>query len=129
MQNREDKIIKIAFASTDNIHINQHFGWCELFYIYEVSEEGYELVSEVDSSLKFENEVDKLEYKINCLEDSDIINVSQIGPKASNMVQKCGIYPMRSSHEGEKIIDVIHSLQKMMNDDAPLWLKRILLKR
>jgi len=129
MQNREDKIIKIAFASTDNIHINQHFGWCELFYIYEVSEEGYELVSEVDSSLKFENEVDKLEYKINCLEDSDIINVSQIGPKASNMVQKCGIYPMRSSHEGEKIIDVIHSLQKMMNDDAPLWLKRIILKR
>ena len=129
MQNREDKILKIAFASTDNIHINQHFGWCELFYIYEVSEEGYELVSEVDSSLKFENEVDKLEYKINCLEDSDIINVSQIGPKASNMVQKCGIYPMRSSHEGEKIIDVIHSLQKMMNDDAPLWLKRIILKR
>jgi len=129
MQNREDKILKIAFASTDNIHINQHFGWCEMFYIYEVSEEGYELVSEVDSSLKFENEVDKLEYKINCLEDSDIINVSQIGPKASNMVQKCGIYPMRASHEGEKIIDVIHALQKMIHGDAPLWLKRILLKR
>jgi len=120
--------MKIAFASKDNVHVNQHFGWCEMFYIYEVFEDDYELISEVDSSLKFDDEIDKLEYKINCLEDSDIVYVSQIGPKAATMVQKCGIYPMKSSHEGEKIEDVIQSLQKMMQGNAPLWLKRILLK-
>ena len=121
--------MKIAFASKDNVHVNQHFGWCEMFYIYEVFEDDYELINEVDSSLKFDDEVDKLEYKINCLEDSDIVYVSQIGPKAANMVQKCGIYPMKSSHEAEKIEDVIQSLQKMMQGNAPLWLKRILLKK
>jgi nitrogen fixation protein NifX len=120
--------MKIAFASKDNVHVNQHFGWCEMFYIYEVFEDDYELISEVDSSLKFDDEIDKLEYKINCLEDSDIVYVSQIGPKAATMVQKCGIYPMKSSHEGEKIEDVIQSLQKMIQGNAPLWLKRILLK-
>ena len=127
--NEETIKIKIAFASKDNVHVNQHFGWSEIFYIYEVSKDDYELINEVDSSLTFDDEISKLEYKINCLEDSDIINVSQIGPKAANMVQKCGIYPLKASHDGEKIIDVIHSLQKMMKNNAPLWFQRILLKR
>jgi len=120
--------MKIAFATTDGETVNQHFGWCEKFYIYEVFEDDFELIEEVDSSLKFENEIEKLDYKISSLEDSDIVYVSQIGPKAATMVQSAGIYPMKSSHEGEKIEDVISSLQKMMLNTPPLWLKRILLK-
>jgi len=120
--------MKIAFASKDNIHINQHFGWCEMFYIYEIFEDDYTLINEIDSSLKFDNEVEKLEYKISCLEDSDIVDVVEIGPKAAAMVKSAGIYPMKSSHEDEKIEDVIISLQKLMKDNPPLWLKRILLK-
>ena len=121
--------MKVAFASKDNVYINQHFGWCEMFYIYEVFEDDYELIGEIDSSLKFDDEIDKLEYKINCLEDSDIVYVSQIGPKAASMVQKCGIYPIKSSNEGEKIVDVIESLQKLMKENTPLWLQRILVKQ
>ena len=120
--------MKIAFASKDNIHVNQHFGWCERFYIYEIDGENFSLVDEVDSSLKKEEEVEKLTYKIECVDGCDIIYVSQIGPKAANMVQSAGIYPMRSSSEDEKIEDVIQSLQKLINGNAPLWLKRILLK-
>lgn len=120
--------MKIAFASKDNKHINQHFGWCETFFIYEIFEDDYTLINEIDSSLKFDNEVEKLEYKISSLEDSDIVYVLQIGPKAAAMVQSAGIYPMKSSHEGEKIEDVIRSLQKLMKNNPPLWLKRIILK-
>ena len=120
--------MKVAFASKDNEFINQHFGWCETFYIYEVTQDDYSLINEVDSSLKFNNESEKLEYKISCLEDSDIVYVLQIGPKASSMVQSANIYPMRSSHEGEKIADVIKSLQKLMKENPPLWLKRIMMK-
>ncbi len=119
---------KIAFASKDGIHVNQHFGWCEKFYIYKVDGEKYSLINEVDSSLKHEEEVEKLIYKIECIESCDIINVSQIGPKAANMVQSAGIYPLRASSEDEKIEDVLISLQKMINGNAPLWLKRIILK-
>jgi len=120
--------MKVAFASKDNEFVNQHFGWCETFYIYEVTEDDFSLINEVDSSLKFNNESEKLTYKISCLEDSDIVYVSQIGPKASTMVQSANIYPMRSSHEGEKIEDVIVSLQKLMKENPPLWLKRIIMK-
>jgi nitrogen fixation protein NifX len=120
--------MKIAFASKEGIHVNQHFGWCEKFYKYEVDGEGFTLLEEMDSSLKHDDEIEKLTYKIECVEDCDIICVTQIGPKAANMVQSVGIYPMRASSEEETIENVLTSIQKMINGNAPLWLKRILLK-
>jgi nitrogen fixation protein NifX len=120
-------MIKIAFASKDGINVNEHFGWCEKFYIYGVDQDNYELLKEVDSSLKHEQEVDKLEYKIECIDNSDIVYVTQIGPKAANMVKYAGTYPMKASSEDEKIEDVLKSIQKMIGN-PPLWLKRILLK-
>jgi nitrogen fixation protein NifX len=120
-------MIKIAFASKDGINVNEHFGWCEKFYIYGVDKDSYELIKEVDSSVKHEAEVDKLEYKIECIDNSDIVYVTQIGPKAANMVKYAGTYPMKASSEDEKIEDVLKSIQKMI-ENPPLWLKRILLK-
>ncbi|MEJ2414262.1 MAG: NifB/NifX family molybdenum-iron cluster-binding protein [Sulfurimonas sp.] len=120
--------MKIAFASKDGSTINEHFGWCETFYLYEIDENSANLIKEIDSSKKYEAEVDKLEYKIDCVSEADIIYVTQIGPKAANMVKIAGIYPMKAAREDEKIEDVIATLQKMIGDDAPLWLKRILLK-
>ena len=120
-------MIKVAFASKDGIHVNEHFGWCEKFYIYGVNEDSSELLKEVDSSEKHETEIDKLEYKIDSIENSDIVYVTQIGPKAANMVKYAGTYPLKASSEDEKIEDVIRSIQKLM-ENPPLWLKRILLK-
>ena len=121
-------MIKIAFASKDGELVNEHFGWCEKFYIYSVDKDGYELVDEVNSSQKHEHEIDKLEYKIECIDGCDIVYVTKIGPKAANMVKYSGVYPMKSSSEDEKIEDVVMSIQKLINGNPPLWLKRILLK-
>ena len=83
---------------------------------------------ELSGALPFpRNKVSRV-YKISCLQDSDIVYVLQIGPKASSMVQSANIYPMRATHENEKIEDVIQSIQKLMKDNAPLWLKRIMMK-
>ena len=119
--------MKVAFASKDGIHVNEHFGWCQAFYIYEVLEDKYELLKIVDSSQKYEDEVDKLTYKIESLDESDIVYVTQIGPKASNMVKIAGVYPLKAISEDEKIEEVIASLQKLMSGNTPLWLKRIIL--
>ena len=120
--------MKISFASLDGVHVNQHFGWCECFYMYKLNENGYKFLKELKSEQKITDEVDKLEYKISSLEDSDMVCVSQIGPKAANMVQANGIYPMKSSNEYEKIEDILNSLQKKIKDNPPIWLKRILIK-
>lgn len=120
-------MIKVAFASKDGVNVNDHFGWCEAFYIYEIDENSFKYIKTVDSSEKKEEEGDKLIYKISCLDESDIVYVTQIGPKASAMVQSAGIYPMRAIKESEPIEEVIAALQKLMSA-PPLWLKRIVMK-
>jgi len=120
--------MKVAFASKDGVYANEHFGWSHAFYIYEVLEDHFELLKIVDASQEHQDEVDKLTYKIESLEDSDIVYVAQIGPKASNMVKIAGVYPLKASREDEKIEEVIGSLQKLMRENTPLWLKRIVLK-
>ncbi len=120
-------MIRIAFASKDGENVNEHFGWCENFYVYEITQDSFSFIEKIDSSKKYEEEVDKLEYKIECVSGCDIVYVTQIGPKAANMVNLANIYPMRASKESEKIEDVISSMQKLMQN-PPLWLKRILLK-
>jgi nitrogen fixation protein NifX len=124
--------IKIAFASKDNIHVNQHFGWAEKFYLYEINStnNNYKLIQEIDSSVKHTDEVDKLTYKIECVQDADILYVAQIGPKASNMVKTANIFPLKASSEDEKITDVLDNLLKLINQsNSPLWLKRILFNK
>jgi len=121
--------MKIAFASKDNLYINEHFGWCQKFFVYEVDKDGFSFVEEIDSSLKYEAEAEKLLYKIECIEECDIVYVSQIGPKAGNMVQNAGIFPLKSSSESQSIQEALVQIQKLINDNPPLWLKRILLKK
>ena len=117
--------MKIAFASTDDIHVNQHFGWSKEFIIFEIIGETFQLVKKVDSSIEIEDEIDKLTYKIECLEGSDVLVVQQIGPKASRMVQTCGIFPMQTSNENEKIEDILKKLIAM-KENPPIWMRRLL---
>lgn len=116
----------VSFASVDGVNVNQHFGWCETFYMYKIDENGYSFVKELDASQEKESEIDKLTYKIECLENSNIVCVAQIGPKASTLVQQSGIYPMSSKEES--IENILQKLLSMIKDTPPLWLKRLLLR-
>ncbi len=69
--------MRIAFASKDNIHVNEHFGWCKEFYIYEINKDSFSFIKSVDSSIEIDDEIDKLTYKIECIEDSDIYMYSK----------------------------------------------------
>lgn len=120
--------MKIAFASKQNLYIDEHFGWCERFFVYEVNGDSFSFVCEIDSSLKYEDEAEKLLYKIECIDGCDIVYVLQIGPKAANMVQNAGIFPLKSSIQTHSIQEALQKIQELINENPPLWLKRILLK-
>ncbi len=122
--------MKIAFASKDGVCVDEHFGWCQKFYLYEIDITGVSEFGTADASLNYEEESDKLAYKIECLGESDIVCVAQIGPKAANLLQNVGIYPLRSSNENETIESINSTLHRYISDDhAPLWFKRIMYKR
>jgi len=118
--------MKIAFASKDGVYVNEHFGWCQKFYLYDINKEGIHDLGTADASLDYKDEIDKLDYKVGCLGKSNIVCVAQIGPNAANLLQSVGIYPLRSSNENETISLINNTLHSYLSDDhAPLWFKRI----
>ena len=78
----------------------------------------------IDSSEEPEGEVAKLNYKIGTIEEADIVYCTQIGPKASKMVQAAGIYPVRVA-EGEELLAAIKNIHEMLQGEPPMWLLRI----
>jgi nitrogen fixation protein NifX len=116
--------MKVAFASTDKEHINQHFGWSKKFQLFEIDKENYSFLHEIDSSEEPEEEVAKLNYKIETIKEADIMYCTQIGPKASQMVQAAKIYPVRAV-ENEDILMAISKIQDLLNGNPPPWLLRI----
>ena len=115
--------MNVAFASSTGEKIDQHFGWSKQFYLYEINKENAVLLKVIDSSLEPEEEVAKLNYKISTIEDADIMYCTQIGPKASQMVQSAGIHPVRVA-EGEELQEAIKKLQEMLSNQPPMWLLR-----
>jgi len=116
--------MNIAFASSTGEKIDQHFGWSKQFYLYEISKESATLLGVIDSSEEPEEEVAKLTYKIGTIEDADIMYCTQIGPKASKMVQASGIHPVKVA-EGEDLQAAIKNVQTMLEENPPMWLLRI----
>ena len=115
----------IAFASSDGVTVNQHFGWSKSFELYRITEESAEYIKTLDSSQDaIEDEHEKLAYKISTVKEADIMYCSQIGPTASKMVLASKIYPMRSG-ENDRIDETIVKLQELLLGNPLPWLQRI----
>lgn len=118
--------MKIAFASRDGELINDHFGWCKCFYLYELKEDAFVFVKTLDSSKEISEEGDKLAYKIESLEDANIVCASHIGPKAVMLVKASGIFVLKTENESERIDRYLEHLLKLKNTQPPLWMQRFL---
>ena len=116
--------MNIAFSSSTGITVDEHFGWAKAFYLYEVDENTSKFLKIIDASEEHEDEKEKLSYKIQAIDEADLMYCTQIGPTASKMVMACGIHPVRVA-EGEKIENAIAQLQEMLKGQPPMWLLRI----
>ncbi|MEA5620842.1 nitrogen fixation protein NifX [Cronbergia sp. UHCC 0137] len=122
--------VKIAFTTTDRIHINAHFGWAKEIDVYEISDEGYQFIE----TLKFEGELkedgneDKITPKLESLHDCTIVYVVAIGGSAAARLIKKGVTPVKAKSEEEKIEDVLNKLVKTLKGNPPPWLRKALQK-
>lgn len=121
--------MKVAFASTDKIHIDEHFGQAEAFYLWEVGPETAVFSGVVQ--LKAENEAghsdDKIEARAAALADCALVYVAEIGgPAAARLVAK-KIHPLKSKDK-EPIVAVVEKLQEVLKNNPPPWLRKAMLK-
>ncbi|MBD2202029.1 nitrogen fixation protein NifX [Calothrix sp. FACHB-1219] len=120
--------MKIAFTTSDQVHINAHFGWAKKIDVYEVSPEGYQFLNTLrfDGDLKEDGNEDKLVPKIEALADCTIVYVSAIGGSAAARLIKKRITPIKVRSEDDKITDLLDQLVQTLKGSPPPWLRKAL---
>jgi len=123
--------MKIAFTTSDNIHINSHFGSARKIDVYEVDQNEYSFVETLkfDGNLNEDSNEDKLLPKIEALHDCTIVYVSTIGGSAAARLIKQKITPVKAQSEEQEITDVLTNLVKTLNGNPPPWLRKALVQR
>jgi len=126
--------MKVAFATTDGVNVDEHFGRSGMFAVYEISPSGYSFVEgrkfaegrdkAVEESRENVIEHDNvMQEKVEKLSDCKIVFMTNIGgPSAARLVNK-GMMPIRV----KEIVPIEQELQKLMETikgSPPPWLKR-----
>ena len=121
--------MKVAFASTDKVHVDEHFGHAEEFYIWDVGPEeaAFSGVVQVQSEDAPGHSDDKIEARGAALADCALVYVGEIGgPAAARLVAK-KIHPIKSK-EREPITVVVGKLQEVLKGNPPPWLRKAMMK-
>ena len=122
--------MKVAFASSDKVHVNEHFGQAEEFYIWDIgpNDASFSGVVQVQSEADMPGHSDdKIEARGAALADCALVYVGEIGgPAAARLVAK-KIHPVKSK-EQEPIAEVVAKLQEVLKSNPPPWLRKAMLK-
>lgn len=119
--------MKVAFASTDKIHVDEHFGRAEEFYIWEIGPTAAEFTGVVQVEAEAGDIDDRIEARGAALADCALVYVAQIGgPAAARLVAK-KIHPLKSKQQ-EPISTVVEKLQNVLRNNPPPWLRKAMLK-
>lgn len=119
--------MKVAFASNDKIHVNEHFGRAEQFFIWEIGPEEAGFTGMVQVRSEGDDEADRIEARCAGLADCALVYVAEIGgPAAARLVAK-KIHPIKSK-EREPITLVVEKLQEVLRASPPPWLRKAMLK-
>lgn len=126
--------MKVAFATTDGVNIDEHFGRAGAFAIYELNSKGYAFKElrkfadgrdgAVEETKGMGTTHDELvEKKVNKLADCKIVYLTEIGgPSASRLIRK-GIMPIKV----KDVVSIEESIEKLFDTikaSPPPWLRK-----
>ncbi|HEB76065.1 MAG TPA: nitrogen fixation protein NifX [Nitrospirae bacterium] len=128
--------MRIAFATTDGVNVDEHFGRSGRFEVYELTKDGYRFVetrkfaegrdTEIEET-KGQGQIheDRVQVKVDKLSDCKIIYLTEIGgPSAARLARK-GIMPVKV----KEVIAIEEALKKLLetvNTSPPPWLKKLM---
>ncbi|GAB6174365.1 NifB/NifX family molybdenum-iron cluster-binding protein [Paradesulfitobacterium aromaticivorans] len=121
-------MIRVAFCSKDEIHIDSHFAQSSTIVIYEFDPSSYRAVDTVslnsteDEGYK-DQEEDKVNQRLNAVKDCSILYCTNIGgPAAARLIQQ-KIFPLKAE-AGTLIEDAAQRLQRLLIKNPPRWLQK-----
>ncbi|NOY15619.1 MAG: nitrogen fixation protein NifX [Gammaproteobacteria bacterium] len=122
--NTGNKALKLAFATTDMKHVNQHFGSARVFAIYAVDIEHASFLEAAQfDRVEQDGHEDKLVAKIAMLEGCAAVYCQAVGSSAIRQLLAHSIQPVKVV-SGTAIADLIESVQGMLLTGASTWLTK-----
>lgn len=119
--------MKVAFTSSTGQTIDQHFGQCQVFHIWEIGADKAEQVATISGISAEGDEEDRISARGNALADCAIVYTMQIGgPAAAKLVAR-KIHPMKTSVE-VPVAEIVGKLQEVLQGNPPPWLKKAINK-
>ena len=120
----DETALKVAFASTDMKHVNQHFGSAESFVIYAVDPEHCKMLEVAQfGELAQDGNEDKLVVKMSALEGCIAVYSQAVGASAVRQLKAVGIQPVKVT-AGAEIPDLLESIQDEVRSGPGTWLAR-----
>lgn len=119
--------MKVAFTSTDGKSIDEHFGQCHNFYVWEIDAEDARPVSSVAAHLTDGDEEDRIAARADAISDCAIVYTMQIGgPAAAKLVAR-KIHPMKTGIV-VPVEEVVGRIQQVLRGTPPPWLRKAMNK-
>jgi nitrogen fixation protein NifX len=120
--------LKVAFATSDMITVNQHFGSAKSFAVYAINKDQTQLMEAAQFGvLSQDGNEEKLSVKMNLLAGCAAVYCQAIGASAINQLIARGIQPVKV-HEGSKITDLLVDLQTELTVGPSSWLAKAINK-
>jgi nitrogen fixation protein NifX len=117
-------VLRIAVATTDGEHVDEHFGRTLRFDVYDLDADRADLV-EVRSLQPADEHDARAPSRLDAVRDCTIVHVTAIGPSAAAQVTNAGIMPLKTP-EGAAVGDVVGRLQGVLAGTPPPWLRKVL---
>jgi nitrogen fixation protein NifX len=122
-------MLRVAFATEDGIHVNQHFGWATRFDVYDLDADTSVLV-EVRTLPPAgdggsENGSDKVQSRLDTVADCAIVHISSVGGTAAARMIGARIHPVKIP-ETTRVTDLVARLQTVLAGNPPPWLRKVL---
>ena len=116
--------LKVAFATSDMKHVDQHFGAAQSFAIYALDMDKSCLVEAIEfGKLDMDGNEDKLAVKIDALDGCIAVYSQAVGASAINQLKAKGIQPVKIS-PGAQISGLLTVLQEELRQGPGSWLAR-----
>jgi nitrogen fixation protein NifX len=124
-----DIALKVAFASSDMVHVNQHFGSAKSFAMYAITpDEARLLEASQFGQLDQDGNEAKLVSKLTVLEGCAAVYCHAVGSSAVKQLVARGVQPVKVS-DNVAISDLIEMLQDEMRAGPSSWLAKAIDKQ
>lgn len=119
--------MKIAFTTSTGENIDQHFGQCRSFHIWEVGPDQAGFLEEVSVAEHGGDEEDRIAARAQLLSECAIVYTMQIGGPAAAKLVAQKIHPMKTNRE-VSLKETVARFQEVLRGNPPPWLRKAMNK-